>query len=215
MIKTIIFDFDGVLVESVDIKTMAFKKLFEMEGHNDDDVRNIVEYHIQNTGVSRFEKIAYFYKEILKSDLHRNEFDRLCNRFSELVVDEVVNAPYVRGADEFLRKHSEDFKCYIASATPHDEMLEIINRRQMKQFFKKVYGSPMTKGNIASEIIIKNRCNKHETLFIGDALSDYNAARINGIQFIARTRGDVDIFKEVDCRKISDFSNFLNIVREL
>jgi phosphoglycolate phosphatase-like HAD superfamily hydrolase len=73
----------------------------------------------------------------------------------------------------------------------------------------------MTKGNIASEIIIKNRCNKHETLFIGDALSDYNAARINGIQFIARTRGDVDIFKEVDCRKISDFSNFLNIVREL
>ncbi len=32
MIKAIIFDFDGVIVESVDIKTKAFARLFEHGG---------------------------------------------------------------------------------------------------------------------------------------------------------------------------------------
>ena len=59
MLKAILFDFDGVLVESVDIKTKAFAKLFENEGP--EIVNKVVEYHLANGGVSRFKKFDYIY----------------------------------------------------------------------------------------------------------------------------------------------------------
>ena len=58
-LKAIFFDFDGVLVESVDIKTRAFSKLFEREG--EDVVKKVIDYHIDNGGVSRYEKFRYIY----------------------------------------------------------------------------------------------------------------------------------------------------------
>ena len=42
MINAIIFDFDGVLVESVDIKTQAFKNLFSFAPNH---INDIIEYH--------------------------------------------------------------------------------------------------------------------------------------------------------------------------
>ena len=52
MIKIIFFDFDGVIVESVDIKTKAFAMLFEHEGR--DIANRVIDYHLKNSGVSRF-----------------------------------------------------------------------------------------------------------------------------------------------------------------
>lgn len=58
MIEVIILDFDGVVVESVDIKTEAFRELFQ-EYENVDD---IVQYHLQNNAISRFIKFKYIYE---------------------------------------------------------------------------------------------------------------------------------------------------------
>ena len=88
MIRAIAFDFDGVLVESVEVKTRAFARLFNTEGP--DAVRKILDYHLENGGVSRFEKFKTIYRSILKRPLSEEQFRSLCERFSELVVDEVV-----------------------------------------------------------------------------------------------------------------------------
>src|SRR3989338_6081547 len=104
VIKAVIFHFDGVLVESVDIKTNAFALLFKPEGK--DVVRKVVGYHLKHGGISRFEKFIYIYKAILKRRLADETFRRLCGRFAKLVVDEVVKAPYVKGAKYFLDSHS-------------------------------------------------------------------------------------------------------------
>ena len=103
MIKAVVFDFDGVLVESVDIKTNAFARLFEEEGES--VVERVVEYHLENTGVSRFEKFKYIHKTILKKELSDERFKELCGRFSELVADEVAKAPFVKGAKKFLERY--------------------------------------------------------------------------------------------------------------
>ena len=57
-IHAIVFDFDGVLAESVDIKTRAFALLFRDEG--EEVVRKVIDFHLKNGGVSRFEKIKFF-----------------------------------------------------------------------------------------------------------------------------------------------------------
>ena len=55
--EAIFFDFDGVLVESVDIKTTAFARLYA--GHGEPVADAVVAYHRQNMGTSRFVKFRY------------------------------------------------------------------------------------------------------------------------------------------------------------
>ena len=45
MLRTIIFDFDGVLAESVEVKTKAYALIFQEEGK--EVVRQIVDFHLK------------------------------------------------------------------------------------------------------------------------------------------------------------------------
>ena len=80
MPRAIVFDFDGVIIESFDIKTQAFRELFK----DSDKVDKIVEYHKQNGGVSRYKKFRYIYREILKQPLDDKTFNDLGERFSTM-----------------------------------------------------------------------------------------------------------------------------------
>ena len=64
MLKGIIFDFDGVIAESVQVKTDAFAALYAVNGK--DIVKKVINHHEANGGMSRFEKIKH-YREPLKT----------------------------------------------------------------------------------------------------------------------------------------------------
>lgn len=213
MIKVIFFDFDGVLVESVDIKTNAFAKLFEQEGG--DIVKKVVDYHLKNTGISRYEKFRYTYEEILNRPLTENEFQILCDKFANLVVESVIKAPYVKGIKEFLENYSTRYKCFVVSATPQKEIEEIIQRRNISHLFKAVYGSPTKKSDAVKEVLMRENIDSHAAVYIGDALSDYEAATSNAVKFIARTHNSESIFEEIDCIKLNDLSNLEKILAGL
>ena len=59
MIKGIIFDFDGVIAESVHIKSSAFSDLYKSYG--EDIVKRVVKHHEANGGMSRYKKIRYYH----------------------------------------------------------------------------------------------------------------------------------------------------------
>lgn len=204
MIKAVIFDFDGVLVESVDIKTEAFRKLFTREGTR--VAEQVVAYHLRNTGVSRFDKFRYIYKEILKRPLSDEEFHRLCDGFARLVADAVVKTEYVKGAREFLELFSASYACFVSSATPEDEIKEIIRLRRMDEFFQGIYGAPRKKTEIVKEILLSYELEPAQAVYVGDALSDYNAARENGVHFVARIKGNEALFQGIDCPRIADLT---------
>ena len=84
MIRGIAFDFDGVLVESVDVKTKAYARLFEE--HGEGVVSRVVDYHLTNGGISRFVKFRIIYSEILNKPLSEKKFQSLCDEFSHVVV---------------------------------------------------------------------------------------------------------------------------------
>ena len=63
MIKGIIFDFDGVIVDSVGIKSDAFAHLYNSYGTQIEN--KVVEHHEKNGGLSREEKIKYYHKNFL------------------------------------------------------------------------------------------------------------------------------------------------------
>ena len=213
MIKAIIFDFDGVIVDSVDIKTKAFGELFEEEGK--DISGKVVEYHLNNTGVSRFDKFRYIYKNMLNRELSDEKFNELCSRFESLVTDNVIKAPFIKGAKEFLEGHSGEYSCFVASATPQKEIEDIILKKGIGGYFRGIYGAPFKKSDAVKEIISKQRVKPGEVLYAGDAMSDYNAAKGSSVNFVAVADEDSAIFSGVNCLKIKDLSGFHSLVTSL
>ncbi len=187
MIKAIIFDFDGVLVESVDIKTEAFRELFK--NYPGEYLEKFVQYHLLNGGVSRFEKIKYFYREFLNKAVTQEELRKLCEEFSRLVVKKVIEAPYVPGAERLLSLCQKAYDMFVVSGTPGNEMNFIVRERAMSHFFRGVYGSPSPKTQLVRKILKNCLLDPNETVMIGDSLTDFLAAKENRIRFLARVDG--------------------------
>lgn len=212
MIDVLILDFDGVVLESVDIKTRAFRELFSFRP---DHVEEIVDYHKRNTGVSRFDKFRYIYREILKEPLSDEQFTWLSERYAGLVVDGVVSSPFVPGGKEFLGRYSGKVPLFVVSASPQEELVSIIRRRGLSSHFRGVYGAPTTKEEAIREILAMMGSGPAQTLFVGDALNDLKAARDCGIRFVGRQPpDDPDRFTgeegvESVVRDLSDLSRFL------
>ena len=78
--KVIIYDYDGVICDSLDVKTKAFKELYSQYGPK---IQKLVEkYHLENGGVSRFEKFKYYETKLLKKkDINQNTVNDLCDKF--------------------------------------------------------------------------------------------------------------------------------------
>jgi phosphoglycolate phosphatase-like HAD superfamily hydrolase len=183
MLKIIFFDFDGVIVESADIKTEAFRELFKTYPQVDE----IVKYHKQNAGVSRYEKFSYIYKSILKKPLSESLKAKLGKKFSTIVVNKIKEAPSVPGVADFLRKYSKKAMLCVASGTPEEELLNIVKSRGLSSYFYKVRGSPSKKSEIIVQVLKEEGLAKGEALFVGDSITDYNEATKVGVSFVGRT----------------------------
>lgn len=185
--EAIFFDFDGVILNSVDVKTKAFAKMFREYGPEVE--KKVVEYHLNNGGVSRFDKFRYYYEEILNKPVNEETIKSLSEHFSYLVMDGVLASPFVSGAKETLEVLREnDMFAYVVSGTPDREIRLIVERKGLSKYFKEVHGSPRKKQEICQEIINRENYNSQNCLFIGDAMSDYEAAQKNGICFLGIVR---------------------------
>ena len=101
MIKAVIFDFDGVILESADIKTEAFKELFSQHASK---LKEIVDYHLLNGGISRYVKFRYIYEHILGIDLSKQKEAKLGERFSQIALEKVICTLFVRGTGVFRKE---------------------------------------------------------------------------------------------------------------
>ncbi|MDP1549382.1 MAG: HAD hydrolase-like protein, partial [Nitrosomonas sp.] len=145
--QAIIFDFDGVVVESGKIKTQAFAELYHPYG--EDIVTAVVQFHTQNGGMSRYRKFRHFHEHFLsKPPLTEVEEKQLDIRFSELVVEAVIAAEAVPGAVELIRQQSGKIPLFVASGTPETELKVIVERRGLAPYFTEVRGAPALKKTI-------------------------------------------------------------------
>jgi len=192
--ESIIFDFDGVLVESGDIKTQAFADLYQSYGNT--IVSEVIHFHKLNGGLSRYKKFRYFQQNLLKKPpLTQSEEEELDKSFSKLVVEAVIDSDPVPGANEFVRIEASRIPLFIASGTPEEELNTIVTRRGLDPYFTEVRGSPKLKETLIAEILSTHELTPKHVLMIGDALIDYQSAQANNVAFLGRVRiGDKNPF---------------------
>ena len=210
MIKAIIFDFDGTIADSVDIKTKAFAELYSSYGQRIE--RKVVKYHLAHGGVSRYDKFRFFHKQFLNIDLGEFEVKELAEKFSKLVIDKVVDAPYIPGAFEFITNNYHFYDMYISTATPTDEIDEIIKKKDLTQYFKGIKGSPQSKVDHVKLIIEQKKYLQNEIIFIGDSDSDKEAATKNNLLFVAILSG---VGMESEKYKICDLNELKPLIDSL
>jgi len=181
-IRALIFDFDGVICDSVDVKTQAFATLYSSYGLEIQKI--VVNYHLLNGGISRFKKIKYFEEILLQKKTTEEEINILADKFSALVKEKVIASQYIKGADLFIKKYSNLIPQYICTGTPESEILEILKVKGIDIFFRSIYGSPKSKEKILNEIINVSEIKPSEMIYFGDAITDFNAAKKFKIPFI-------------------------------
>jgi phosphoglycolate phosphatase-like HAD superfamily hydrolase len=203
-LKAVVFDFDGVILESLEVKTEAFRSLF---GDEPEHVEQIVRLHVENLGLSRYEKFRTIYRDFLRRPLDEAEMARLDERFSELVFERVVACDFVQGARDFIARAAQEHELYVASATPEEELVRIIAARGIAPFFAGVGGSPRTKEEIVGDVLADRGIDPSEAVFIGDAMTDLLAARATGVPFVGRVAADgSDPFGDLDIVRVSDLA---------
>ena len=182
-LEAIVFDFDGVILESAAGKGKAFLDLFSDYPEHLEAIRA---HHLANLGVSRFEKFEWIYGNLLERPLSEAESRELGRRYSELVFETTVASPFVPGALELLESLVGRSPLFVASATPQAELEAVIQRRGIDRFFTGVHGSPPAKPRLLAEIIETGGFDAERVLMIGDGVSDLEAARHAGCLFLAR-----------------------------
>ncbi|PTR05088.1 phosphoglycolate phosphatase-like HAD superfamily hydrolase [Nitrosospira sp. Nsp5] len=206
--QAIIFDFDGVVVESGNIKTQAFGNLYRTYGET--VMTAVMQYHSANGGMSRYQKFHYFQQHLLKKPpLTPDEEQLLDQRFSELVVEAVIASETVPGAAELIRKEAARIPLFIASGTPEAELKTIVMRRGLAPYFTAVRGSPTPKQMLIADILSSHALSPERVLMIGDALIDYQSAQANKIAFLGRVRPGDDNPFPAEVNTLPDLSPLL------
>ncbi len=206
MLKGIILDFDGVIAESVHIKSSAFSDLYKSYG--EDIVKRVVKHHEANGGMSRYKKIRYYHETFLDINLSDQEINHIANQFSNYVVDRIVKSQYVPNALEFIKQSYGNYKLFISTGTPTSEMKNILKLKRIMNFFTGVYGSPALKNEHVNVICAQYNLKADELLFFGDSITDLKAAAEYRIKFILRLHEhNKKYFHNYSGQKINNFKS--------
>ncbi len=185
-LRAVILDFDGVIIESNGLKTAAFERVF---ARFPEHAEAMVAYHHAHVSESRFVKFAYLTTELLGRPAGDPLIAQLGEIFSAEITRLIDECPMVPGAARFLEAVGGCVPLYLASMTPQDELLDILERRRLRSAFAAVYGCPPWPKPRAIHEVLTLIGTSDGVLFIGDSAGDQRAGRENGVEFLARDSG--------------------------
>ena len=171
---TIIFDFDGVILDSNNVKKDAIGKAVECaldRGKSEEFVR----YFVHHNGVPRREKVEKFVpKELVETVLEQYEV------LLDQALFEATLIPGVRDFIEILSKHPKNPPLlYVLSGGEVGEIDRLLEYHDLAQYFDGVYAAPYRKEKNLNRMKLKP-----PILFFGDSLIDFEVARESCVDFV-------------------------------
>ena len=189
-VKVIVFDFDGTLIDSNQLKYDAFLKLFP----SDDLHKRIITEVLSEI----FEETRYvILREIIKrlnTEMNEDELDNnvqvLATKYNVIVVDGAKSCREKEGAKGALEFLSKRYRLYLSSTTPEVSLKEIVKHRKWESYFCDIFGYPNDKKVVLLNIIKKESINPDELLVVGDGMSDMDSSKRTGCKFFPINRSN-------------------------
>ena len=177
MIKGLIFDFDGTLIESNDVKRSVFLSLAKEEESGLAVMQSILEL----PDLDRYEIWKKFATELNKN----NEFASIkADLFNKKLRSAMRGTPEVPGATNLLKfAQKRELLVFISSMTPTKELMLEIKRRNWNDYVCQAFGSPNEKVRTLRSVIRDYALTESELLVIGDGADDKESASANGVKF--------------------------------
>ena len=195
--KAIVFDCDGVVLDSNIVKTEAYFRTAKNLGASDSEATALVNYHVELGGISRYHKFDYYLKNILKQPVTEEAIQALLDEFSRELEVGLMQCDLAKGLFA-LREALPDCQWSILSGGDQNELRELFAKRKIAHMFNAgIFGSPDDKHTVlAREKASENL--QLPALFLGDSKYDYEAATSAGLDFIFLS----------DWTEVSDWQDF-------
>ena len=182
MIKNILWDFDGVIIDSLAIRDYGFREIFKE--FDKQSVDKLIQYHNYNGGLSRFHKIEYFFNEILKQNITQDEILQYANKFTTIMRQSLSDKKYlINDTVNFIKNNYKNYNFHIVSGSEHNELNFLCQKLDLSQYFISINGSPTPKNQLIKNLLESYNYNINQTILIGDSINDYEAASVNKIDF--------------------------------
>jgi phosphoglycolate phosphatase-like HAD superfamily hydrolase len=206
----VVFDFDGTLCDSVEVKNEAFRLLY-LDEQGPEFAEQVHAYHLANMGVSRYDKIRHIESEMIGSAPTEDRVEEVAARFGGIVEEQITAAPLFDGVLEFLG--GDSLPMAVASATPTEELRRIITAKGIEGSFAAMEGSPRSKTDIVAAFIDRFADGADRVLVVGDQPSDLAAAKGTGADFVAVIPAGHPDAWAAPYPVVPDFDSFVGLFR--
>ena len=174
----IIFDCDGVILDSNKFKINAMHQALISISDNKFEINRAIKSFSKNFGLSRYHHIKEF-KKIFSIDFDSNF---LLGQYELILKKKYKHCKFTNGFKDFL-KTIQNKNLYIVSGSNQNELQDIFNYKNTTDFIE-ILGSPEKKSNNIRKIIDKYNINKNKVCYVGDSRSDIMSSIENKIVFV-------------------------------
>jgi phosphoglycolate phosphatase-like HAD superfamily hydrolase len=180
--KTIVFDCDGVVLDSNIVKTEAYFRTAKTLGATDAQAQALVDYHVKLGGISRYHKFDWYLSEVLQKPASEAAIQALLDTFSEELKEGLMQCDLAKGLFDLREKSAANW--LILSGGDQQEIRELFAKRKIAHMFNGgLFGSPDNKDEVLAREIANGNI-QFPALFLGDAKYDYEAASRAGLDFV-------------------------------
>ncbi|PJJ11105.1 HAD superfamily hydrolase (TIGR01549 family) [Flavobacterium sp. 1] len=181
--KTILWDFDGVIMDSMPVRDKGFEIV--LQSYPEDQVDLLMDYHRKNGGLSRYNKFRYFFEEIRKEPITKDQIQILAEEFSVIMLKNLLDKNLlIQDSTNFIKENHKKYNMHIVSGSDGNELRYICESLGLSKYFISIHGSPTSKKELVKDLLIANKYTNDETCLIGDSLNDLEAAEVNNIAFL-------------------------------
>lgn len=180
--KYILWDFDGVLMDSMPIRNEGFASV--LSHFPKDKVDLLIDYHLKNAGLSRYAKFRYFFRVIMAQEVDEVEITALAQRFSDKMLARLLDSSLlIEDSLNFVKRYHQQIPMHIVSGSDGDELRFICQHLGIDRYFRSIHGSPTPKIELVANLLKRYKYSVTETVLIGDSINDFEAAAKNELRF--------------------------------
>ena len=189
--KNILWDFDGVILDSMKVRDLGFELIFK--DFDSKKVNELLDFHRQNAGWSRYVKIEYFFKNIMNMIYDEDLIKKYANDFSVVMRKELIKKKYlIHDSLDFIKQNSKKYNFHIVSGSDHVELNFLCDYLGIDSYFLSIQGSPTPKTKLVKDVLTSNSYKTSYTCLIGDSINDYDASKANNIRFFGYNNLDLN-----------------------